>query len=388
MLSFSLKRAILIVRSGGLNTMNILGQDMHREIACIPYRRITNNNNNLINPSDLCYQLDIDLDAEFKNQPYINQYPNFITDSKSSVFSHIDMALEHGISHFNLHIVCSKTSCVETKISRSCKFLQGIKNTYRAQKNINFLIDLVGIAFHSDCSWGVKKDNKISAEATLNLLAEIGKSFSLAGADKILTIGRINYEVAAVQVGIKNNNKNNTTVASFSTNSSVVMAYFDPNNINPDRSQVEQLLSPFNINEMIIRALLDIAEGSTEIYQKPLAHMHVIERLRTLLASKSLFSEFINTQLSEIREYHFYEKRLKSLEKLDDFNHIKIGGYVVSGDYFKTLDLAKNHGEYFAYKYLNEQYCLFKQVAGSHFSTIIDRNALWYLQQQKIFKNN
>lgn len=357
---------------------------MLREVALTPFRKIGKNNIKLeqgdISASDLCYQLDIDLDCEKQHAPYIDTHPYLLVDSAASAIEHVQQAMTYGLTNFNLHITCSKTNCIKEKVNKTAQFICNIRNQF--VHDIVLLIDLVGMAFHPDLSWGVKKNNKINAVETLKLLEQMGAAYTVAGADEILTIGRINYEVEAVKSGIAQVDNSTTRVASFSTNSAMVMSYFDPWYADPDRSQVEQLLCPVNIDEMIVRALLDIVEGSHTIYQKPITHTHVTERLRTLLENPTLLEKFITSQVELYGADNPSMQRLQTILEYQDFDDIALGGYSVSGDSFNVLDIAKNYNDYFAYKYLRERYLLFKQVSGSHFKNIIDRNALWFLIQQ------
>lgn len=218
---------------------------------------------------------------------------------------------------------------------------------------------------------------------TLELIYQAAKILGQAGADQFLTIGRINGEVTAAQQGISHADAD-ATVASFSTNSETANAYLGVTSHNPLAANTGQTIIAGNTREMVLRGLLDFAEGTQMMYNKPIENFHVISAIRSLLRPGEHRDHFLDDPETQslLTEKPATRERVEIMRG-QDFSDRQIGAYVVSGT-FGMYDLLKNrYGDRFTFSMIREMYqIVFAANGGSTDTRIMDRNATWYMEQQ------
>ena len=172
---------------------------------------------------------------------------------------------------------------------------------------------------------------------------------------------------------------------SFSTNPETAYAYFGGKTHDPKKSNTGQKLFVGNSVEMILRAIIDICDGTDTYIQKPHTGYQYIKTLSDMLNDNELMSKFIKQEsvsllLERLDKKDTAEDLMKKFIKRSDI--ISIGAYVISGNYAISRLIEDKYGTALAIALTNEEYVNVKSSSHNRFSMIIDRNARWYLENK------
>jgi delta-aminolevulinic acid dehydratase/porphobilinogen synthase len=349
----------------------------------MPYRRFTTKPEQpSLNADHLIQVLDV-IPEKGKRKHLIGQEQSgHYADTLETIHATIARSLQSGVHQFGLRLLkASPTDTPERTLIRHAENLHHL--TERFGRDGQWLVDPFSIALHPDLQWGVKDHSgKIVPFRTLELVYQAANVLSQSGADQFLTIGRINGEVMAAQQGIAHADAD-TTVASFSTNSETANAYLGVTAHNPLAANTGQKIIAGNTREMVLRGLLDFAEGTEVMYNKPIENFHVIAEIRSLLRPGEQRDHFLDDPETQslLTDKPATQERVESIRG-QDFTDRQIGAYVVSGTY-GMYDLLKNrYGDRFTFSMLREMYQnVFAANGGSPDTRIMDRNATWYMEQ-------
>jgi delta-aminolevulinic acid dehydratase/porphobilinogen synthase len=257
-----------------------------------------------------------------------------------------------------------------------------------AGSELELVVDPANLCMGSDLRWGVRRDDgEIDVEATLALLGRAALEFAEAGADGLLTIGRINCEVEVVAAALARVPRR-CRILSFSTNSETTSAYFEATRHDITRSRTGQKILVGNADEMIVRGLCDFGEGSDVIVQKPVEAFHVLLAFG-LLASRQLSVATLvegTPRVAALLEQNPWIRpafERGATELVRGQRPLRTGTYEVSGTYCTTRLLARSHGEDLAWSMLDEVYHNAAAAAGGSLDIIISRAALWYVRHRE-----
>ena len=226
----------------------------------------------------------------------------------------------------------------------------------------------------------------ISIQLVLSLLSQAAVSFAEAGANSLLTIGRANCEVAAVKKALSNAGKH-LDILSFSTNSETTSAYFETTQHDILRSRTGQKILVGNVEEMIIRSVIDFGEGSDVIVQKPVEAFQLpailnliatgIIDIDTLLENSSRMQSLLDNNSLLKPAFEAGRQALKAGER-----QMKVGTYEVSGTYSNVQLLSEKFSEQLGWSMLDEILLNAAGAAGKSLDIMISRNASWYLEKR------
>lgn len=253
---------------------------------------------------------------------------------------------------------------------------------------LHITVDPFSIGLNEDGTWGIKnKSGQLDYLETIELISNISMSFGKAGTDSILTLGRIEGEVEVTKKVLEKI-ESDTTITSFSQNTETKNAYMYLEN-TPARLDTGQKILVGNVTEMNLHTLIDIYEGTNTIIVKPIENFHLITLTSLFLKDKYKIIDFLTSEkVKNTLEYHpsMREKVLDILFNIDDFfakcKEVKIGGYTVSGTYYLHKSFENEKGKNFSFGVIDELLKNAISASDSCISTIIDRNALWYLKQK------
>src|SRR5262249_37181948 len=142
-----------------------------------------------------------------------------------------------------------------------------------------------------------------------------------------------------------------------------------------------------NATEMVLRGLFDLAEGTTVIAQKPIEGLHVVQMLGSLLTGEIPLDRFLARPAAQrLAAIPWVRDRIRKVRARfpELASRTRLAAYTVSGTYCLFKLIEEKHGKPMAFRMLDERYrdCL---AAGcGRLDTIIDRNAVWYLQNRDL----
>lgn len=257
-----------------------------------------------------------------------------------------------------------------------------------AGPGVELVVDPANLCMGSDLRWGVRRDDgEIDVEATLALLGRAALELAEAGADGLLTIGRINCEVEVVAAALARAPRR-CRILSFSTNSETTSAYFEATRHDITRSRTGQKILVGNGNEMIVRGLCDFGEGSDVIVQKPAEAFHELLAFGLLASRRLAVATLVEgtpgvAALLEQNPWIRPAFERGASELVRGQRPLRTGTYEVSGTYCTTRLLARSYGEDLAWSMLDEIYHNAAAAAGGSLDIIISRAALWYVRQRE-----
>lgn len=261
-----------------------------------------------------------------------------------------------------------------------------VLRSYFPKGSLHITADPFGIAPNGDGSWGIQNDaGQLDYPRTFELIAKIASTYGNAGVDAIFSLGRINGEVAISRAALARDGLD-VQIKSFSQNIESKSAYVYLNYFETHQDTGQKIL-PGNLTEMMLRTITDVYEGTSTISVKPTDHLHLISLTATMLRDPRVLEDFLTRpQVHQILDKN-QEIRTKVLDVLrnpDEFvikcSQVGIGTYTVSGLYYMHKLLERERGERFAFCVVDELYKNVVSAAGDKFDSIIDRNALWFVQ--------
>lgn len=338
----------------------------------------------LSQPIDVDVYLQGDTTRDMKN---MDDYPY---RSVENSIEFIKELRSHGIYSITLRLV-GKPSDNRWDIYDVLKDHVDAFKTIRARYpkgTLHITVDPFSIGLNEDGTWGIKHSSgQLDYLQTIELISNITLSFSQAGTDSILTLGRIEGEVEVTKRVLEKVGAD-TTITSFSQNTETKNAYMYLEN-TPARLDTGQKILVGNITEMNLHTLIDIYEGTNTVIVKPIENFHLITFTSLFLKDKYKIIDFLTTEkVKKALSSHpsMREKVVDILFNIDDFfakcKKVKIGGYTVSGTYYLQKNFENEKGKYFSFSIIDELLKNAVSASDSSISKIIDRNALWYIKQR------
>jgi delta-aminolevulinic acid dehydratase/porphobilinogen synthase len=360
---------------------------INESIKAAPFRRLSDDHEVAINADILCQSFHINSLTGPSKLILGSEDGGYHMHSVESVLPKIEAMRKFGINKMYLGTdsVVGGGGGYLQKLESFAEILRSLRN--KVDKDLEILIDPAGLCLRKDLRWGVTaEDGSISAANTLSLLAQAALAFSDAGADSLLTIGRTNCEVTAVKNALKKANKD-LSILSFSTNSETTSAYFETTQHDILRSRTGQKILVGNLEEMIIRAVIDFGEGSDVVVQKPIeafqlpAILNLISTgvvdIDVLIAKSQKMQELLEKNPLARPAFEIGRKMIKSGERT-----LKIGTYEVSGTYSNVQLLSQKFSEQLGWSMLDEIFLNAASAAGKSLDIMISRNATWYLEKR------
>ncbi|MBP9742621.1 MAG: hypothetical protein KBD37_04600 [Burkholderiales bacterium] len=368
-------------------TINI---DRAQILSLNPFRRLAEVTEIKLTAEDFCQSYDVNVDANQKKIILGNDKTHYYMHTIGSLLSDIEQNLKLGITKICISPNSNPDLPTEKKLELFSQVIIDIRQQFG--NTIKITIDPAAVGMHSDLKWGLKNNiGEIDPLLSLKLVGDAAVAFVQAGADEFLTIGRINFEVREVFNRLKKE-RLNAKIISFSSNPDTVSAYINVTQHNLKKSNTGQKIIVGNIDEMVLRSLIDFAEGCDTLIQKPMNGCHIISTIKAILCGEISLDKFLNR--AEIQRL-VSQNELFLLPMLNDlkinFENIKthkkyIGAYAISGSYAVYRLIEQHYSTALAIAFLHEEYINMKASAGELFNMIIDRNACWYLKNRNMLQ--
>ncbi|MDA7027410.1 delta-aminolevulinic acid dehydratase [Bacillus sp. CLL-7-23] len=349
-------------------------------------RRLTQEYEVSIHPAKLSQPIDVDI---YLNGNTTRQMKNMDGYPFRSVENTIELIKElksYGIHSITLRLIGKLSEDIYQVLNDHIQAFKTIRDNYPLG-TLHITVDPFHIGLNDDGTWGIKNSTgQLDYQATIELISTIASHFAKEGADSILTLGRIDAEVEVTKKELEKIGSN-TTITSFSQNTETKNAYMYLEH-TPAHLDTGQKILVGNVTEMNLYTLIDIYDGTDTIIVKPIENFHLLTNTSLFLKDKYNIIDFLTSdKVKQTLTHHpcLKEKVLNILFNIDDFfdkcKLVKIGGYTVSGTYYLQKNFEKTKGQDFTFSVIDE--LLKNAISASNFSisTIIDRNALWYVKQ-------
>lgn len=249
---------------------------------------------------------------------------------------------------------------------------------------ISFVIDPFSLALNDNWSWGIVDcDGEVRLPETVHLLSAIAQTFGQAGAHGLFTLGRIDAEVEVTRAELDKINPS-IKIYSFSQNSETSSAYIYLN--TPVVLDTGQKILSGNCDEMTLRALIDIWDGTDVCIVKPMESYHLTNELAGLLTSESKRAQFLSADrvarlagLSSDIGRKVSTMRANTALMNKKCEGVLVGGYAVSGTSYVLSLLESARGSVMARARLEEMWLNAAAAAGERRGPIVDRNVVAFL---------
>ncbi|MWC27599.1 delta-aminolevulinic acid dehydratase [Paenibacillus sp. MMS18-CY102] len=351
-------------------------------------RRLSNKDEITIQANHLCQSIDVDIYLEGNVTVDMINMKDYPYRSIENTIEYIYEIKKSNINTVLLHLVGNEYGQDPYKVLQDhVQAIQQVRKHF-SKEELNITIDPFMTAFNQDGSWGVKDEfGKLKYLETLNLLAEIATDYSLAGADGIITLGRVEGEVEVTKKALAKISSN-MKIKSFSQNTETTNAYMYLENL-PDQLETGQKILVGNLTEMNLRTILDIHEGADVIIVKPIENFHLITLTLDFITNTQSVAAFLNSaKAKELLEANPFVKHKvdQILADLDAFEAkcagVTVGAYSVSGTYFIHKSFEKEKGGRFSLGLMDELLKNAISAAGDRLDSILDRNAMWIIQNK------
>lgn len=355
-------------------------------------RRIMKEYETKVLPEHFSQPIDIDVTLTGNQTSVMTNMPQYPFRSTENAISFIEELLEHGITSVVLRIRGSIYGPeYEAAIRSHSEAIRLIREHY-PQDKLEIVVDPFSIALNKDGTWGVKDSaGQLDYADTADLIEQITTSFANSGIDSILTLGRIEHEVLLTRQALEKIQRTDIKISSFSQNSETKNAYIYLEH-TPDKLDTGQKILVGNFTEMNIQMLTDVLDGSNYVIVKPLENFQLILMAQLLLTNESFLSDYLHSptvqtllRLNEAtsQKVHRIQKHMPQFMELT--KQVKVGAYSVSGTYYMQKKIEQEKSERFAYNVVEESLVNALSSAGDSLYRIIDRNALWFVKQQRSF---
>lgn len=168
-------------------------------------------------------------------------------------------------------------------------------------------------------------------------------------------------------------------IASFSQNSETSTAYIYDKRLNTDTGQK---ILPGNLEEMDLRGLMDVWDGTDVSLVKPIENYCCISNLRSLLTDDAYRNKFLSSSFISNMYDKFPQIRSRLDRIVSDPDEMKkrcesalVGGYTVSGTSMILLFLANHIGDSSRWARQREIWLTARAACGERFWGIVDRSA-------------
>ena len=161
------------------------------------------------------------------------------------------------------------------------KSIQAIKNKF---SDIMVISDVCLCQYTNSGHCGILKNNEIDNDSTIEIIAEIALSHSLAGVDMVAPSDMMDGRINAIRKSLDKNNFSNIPIMSYAVKycSNYYGPFRDAADSTPqfgDRKSYQ--MDPANKSEAIREALLDVDEGADIIMVKPaLSYLDIISKVK------------------------------------------------------------------------------------------------------------
>lgn len=362
---------------------------VRKRLNAANFRRLSGQPEQTISPNLLCQSLHLDR-LEGEPRPLLGEGSGtYYMHSVESAKPVLDELRSHGIRRAYIGTdgkLGLGEATYEERLGRFTEIVAAMRQA--AGPDMELIVDPAGLCMRKDLRWGVSRaDGGLDAEATLALLGRAAFEFGQAGADSLLTIGRVNCEVEVARAALSKLSRH-VSILSFSTNSETTSAYFDVTRHDITNSRTGQKMFVGNGTEMLIRAIADFGEGSDVIVQKPVEASHLLVTLRLLATGQLPLSAFIEGTPRLVDLLNDNPTIRPAFERgtalvASGQRPLKTGTYEVSGTYSTIRLLAQTYNEELAWSLLDELLQNAASAAGDTLDVIISRGALWYARIQK-----
>lgn len=220
---------------------------------------------------DLCHPVfvrnDICSKKEVENMPEVYYY------SIEGAINEIKSVADLGVKHFVVRP--RPTADIVDNISKSIAFeADAIEKIRKACPNVTIMLDgYFGMAKTSGYYGTVNSDGTVNLEASLKELADHAVAQANAGADMIVSLGRLDNSVSTIRNALNENGLYNVGILSYGANfaSTLAHAMLDGTAMasNYIRQSIESKIGVENINEAMRQVELEISQGADMIGVKP-----------------------------------------------------------------------------------------------------------------------
>ncbi|WP_169409444.1 hypothetical protein [Dyadobacter beijingensis] len=374
-----------------LMAKELLSEFQITSLENLPFRRLTNDYEKEVPLDLLCQSLHVSNRAGTNARLLMGKgQSSYYLHTNETIMAEIEAVLKIGIEKVFLQIIASDENLsTAEKIDDCRKVIEKVRGTFG--NDLVIMTDPQGVCFREDLRWGVSTNEKeIDAERTLDVLIHTASSFADAGINAFITIGRVNHEVKAVREAY-NRLYPGVDVYSFSTNSETSNAYIQETKYDPGLALTGQKILVGNKHEMILRALIDVAEGTQMMLQKPIESFHLVEYIRCLIEEEIALESFLSKPVVKrlIEDNNLAgDLFVDTSSLLSNLKKVKLGAYEVSGTYmiYKMLEENPSVSEKLIFSLLDEMYKGFCSAAGNSLGLLVGRNMSWYARLAKEYK--
>lgn len=310
--------------------------------------------------------------------------PGYLSHSLPSACREIERLAKMGITS-----ICVKPHKLGQKrpsaiLDQHCAVIRSLKKEFGAK--ITLIADPINTALNDRNIWGIPKQSRpdiIDYEKTLEFIVNLAGNYGDSHADAILAIGRIDNEVQVIKKTLTKH-QSPTKIISCSTNSETLLAYIASARQNPNPQATGQKILCGNINEMVLRAMIDVVEGSDRILQKPTESFHVLLAVASASANEQHLDTFLNSNkvaclLNSQPRWKCAATSIRS--KMATVNYsLPLGSYTVSGTYAHFKVIEQRYGTAIALR-MYEEFVknAFSSGLGKN-TLLIDRLSSWYVE--------
>lgn len=350
-------------------------------------RRIVNRRTGLspefvVSSNFLAQPIDIDLDipeGTSVENPMIPGYFDHSVGTALEMLSFLDhLELRSAVIRIKSEF---KNNDPAERIEMVERHAQAVQQLARSS-SLKLIFDPFSVALNSDASWGVKTETgALDLAETEALLSSLTQAVALNGGSGVITLGRMQSEVRISAEARKHNSS--FELWSFSTNTETRNAYIYSDKIQGVDTGQKILFG--NTSEMLLRSLIDVADGSTAIIVKPAESLHLIYALSRLLSSTEELHYFFSTPEVEMllaSDDYLSQRSASITTDLDLFRlqslRVGVGAYTVSGTSYLDGLLCDARGSDVALGMLHERFLNTTAAAGMRLGPIVDRSVhLW-----------
>ncbi len=361
-------------------------EQITRGLAKEPFRRLSHELELPAVPVGLlCQSVHIDRPAGEARVLLGGARSAYYQHSTGSAGAEIDELLELGVRSVYLQLYPDEYRGPQQATAHHAVVTAALRQRYGS--DLTLVVDTAGLCMGTDLRWGIRDGRgEIDAESTLDVLATAAAEIAQAGADVLVTVGRVNFEALVARAAI-DRIRPTMRLWAFSTNSETPNAYFETTALDPGKAQTGQKLLVGNGTEMVLRALQDCDEGVDVLIQKPIENLAVLAELRAIADSADVRDAFLARRstrgLMAANPDVFPGPLFDTPVSRGRLHRVGLGAYEVSGTYSIVRHIEDTYSEALAFAMVDELYRNAVAAAGARTSVLISRNMLWYARGRR-----